>query len=104
LGSTENDGSNVFVDWVKKNQIKAVTTFNIFIYIKKKKPIEFFNKVFLIFLLILLMGCVGEDIGTRDMHRYMCAGLCLLYIISKKPWLSDSSRTCCGVFPWVCYI
>lgn len=27
LGSTENDGSNVFVDWVKENQIKAVTTF-----------------------------------------------------------------------------
>lgn len=26
LGSTENDGSNVFVDWVKENQIKAVTT------------------------------------------------------------------------------
>jgi len=24
LGSTENDGSNVFVDWVKKNQIKAI--------------------------------------------------------------------------------
>ncbi|GMY38980.1 nicotinamidase 1-like [Fagus crenata] len=24
LGSTEDDGSNVFVDWVKKNQIKAI--------------------------------------------------------------------------------
>nr|KJB44055.1 hypothetical protein B456_007G232300 [Gossypium raimondii] len=27
LGSVEKDGSNVFVDWVKKNQIKAVSVF-----------------------------------------------------------------------------
>jgi len=25
LGSTEKDGSNVFVDWVKSNQIKQVS-------------------------------------------------------------------------------
>lgn len=29
LGSTEDDGSNVFVDWVKKNQIKAVSILKI---------------------------------------------------------------------------
>ncbi|KAF5444223.1 hypothetical protein F2P56_036712 [Juglans regia] len=29
LGSTEDDGSNVFVDWVKKNQIKAILTVGI---------------------------------------------------------------------------
>lgn len=29
LGSTEDDGSNIFVDWVKKNQIKAVSVFKI---------------------------------------------------------------------------
>ncbi|GMP36283.1 hypothetical protein CsSME_00008461 [Camellia sinensis var. sinensis] len=27
LGSTEEDGSNVFVDWVKNNQIKAVSIY-----------------------------------------------------------------------------
>lgn len=27
LGSMEEDGSNVFVDWVKTNQIKTVSTF-----------------------------------------------------------------------------
>lgn len=26
LGSIEEDGSNVFVDWVKRNQIKVVST------------------------------------------------------------------------------
>ena len=25
LGSTEKDGSNVFIDWVKNNQIKQVS-------------------------------------------------------------------------------
>lgn len=27
IGSVEKDGSNVFVDWVKKNQIEAVSIF-----------------------------------------------------------------------------
>jgi hypothetical protein len=29
VGSIEEDGSNVFVDWVKKNKIKTVSIFNL---------------------------------------------------------------------------
>lgn len=97
IGSYEKDGSNVFIDWVKSNQIKQVS-----IVILGLSVFVWFRDSWLRFLDTGFLFVTG--FGLWDMHWYMCAGFYLFGFVCEEPRIPFSSGKCdCGL-PSLCYL
>lgn len=98
LGSMEEDGSNVFVNWVKSNEIKAVSQFNPpaqLYYFHGKTLLIWYHNYFDIF---------GEGIGCRYMYRCVRVRFRILCTFCQEPGHTYSSTRCDCVLSSLCHI
>lgn len=91
LASMEKDGSNTFANWVKTNEIKVVSI---------SYPLNYGSKV------KLSKSCklFHVGVGVRDMHRYLCARLCVFHTVRSKHRTCASIARSSSLLAWMCHI